>query len=398
MSDTCAAPPPIHVSWNDFRLYDGKVLYVDKTMIVKEIIDHYPIQCALLFTRPGKFGKTMLATMLRAFFEKSEEDTSRLFKNTAIWACGEKYRAEQGKYPVIHLSFKDVRDHTWEEMVRHLALLLRAETDRHREILNCEQCNRTDIWFLQKLIKGEWEEIDVHSTLSVLSRSLSLCWKQRVVIILDDYDTPLRQAYENGFYREAKEFFSSLFLGGFKDNEFLKYGFIMGILQVGRAGLFDGYCNLESYSVLDEEYSEYFGFTEEEVRHLADTCGHPEKYEEISSWYNGYCFGNTRIYNPWSVLNYFSQGFQAAPYWVDAAKDGLSTQMFAGLQEGEPLSFSVNMDTISPDPISFLFANGYLTSQGLEDPDEDPPLYRLRIPNREVLSAVTLLRSQIRGL
>ena len=214
--------PKPNTAISEFKQMDSNALYVDKTLVIKDIIDTSPTAGIFLFTRPRRFGKTFLMSTLKAFFEKpgtamdvkATEDTARLFQDKKIWSCPEKYREHQGQYPVVYLTFKDAKASTWDDMYLLLCQLLIAEVSLHPEILKSDKCSSADIAFMKKLTEGKLERILVQTTLQVLTRMLAMHWGAPVVVIIDEYDTPLQESYFFGFYDDARRFYGSLLSGG----------------------------------------------------------------------------------------------------------------------------------------------------------------------------------------
>ena len=308
---------PIGIS--DYIRAQAEYYYVDKTLLIKEFLDKKPL--VSLFTRPRRFGKTLNMDMLRVFFENSEEDTSVYFQDKAIWRCGEEYRAHQGKYPVIFLTFKDVKFDSWEATLDKLRGILQIEFGRHRELLNSEKIAKYEKDYFYKIIEGSATEVDLTSALENLSRMLTEHYGKAPIIIIDEYDTPIQEGYSKDFYEEIIGFMRNFFSGAFKDNKNLSYGFLTGILRIAQESIFSGLNNLTVNSVMDEEYDSFFGFTYVEVRKMMEYYGVLGKETELKDWYDGYLFGREEIYNPWSVINYLSKGCIPQAYWVNTGKN-----------------------------------------------------------------------------
>ena len=266
-------------------------------MMIKDFIDERPM--VTLFTRPRRFGKTLNMDMLRTYFEKSDKDTSVYFRDKKIWNCGQKYRDYQGKYPVIFLTFKDVKFDTWEETFAAIRDIFAKETRRHKELLNSDKCDEYSKKTYEKLADGKVNEVELASALLDLSAMLHKHYAVAPIIIIDEYDTPIQQGYQKDYYDKVIRFMRNLFSGGFKDNQHLSFGFLTGILRVAKESIFSGMNNLSINSVLDNKYSAYFGFTADEVMEMAEYYGAADKYDEICQWYDGYRFGKTEIFNPW---------------------------------------------------------------------------------------------------
>ncbi len=389
---------PLPVGVSDFRKASDEYYYIDKTALIKDFLDERPI--VSLFTRPRRFGKTLAMDMLRTFFEKTDENTSRYFEDKKIWAYGETYREYQGKYPVIFLTFKDVKCETWEETYDLIAKLIRKEFKRHWELAASKDV--TDQDYYQKIINNEASENDYMLSLSYLSQMLHEHHGIAPIIIIDEYDTPIQQGHGCAFYDKVILFMRNLFSGGLKDNKHLSYGFLTGILRVAKESIFSGLNNLSVNSVLDHKYSQYFGFTSEEVREMARYYGVPEKFHEICAWYDGYRFGRTEIFNPWSVINYFYRDCEPQAYWLSTGSNEIIGEMLAEADEDiyEHLnalllgkSFTTLIDTsviypqIKKNPssiYSFLLVAGYLKAVKMVPSYSGDYMCEVALPNREI--------------
>mgnify|MGYP001240312828 FL=1 len=391
-------PLPIGVS--DFRLAQAEYYYVDKTMLIKDFIDERPM--VTLFTRPRRFGKTLNMDMLRTFFEKTEQDTSVYFQDKKIWACGQKYRSYQGKYPVIFLTFKDVKFNTWEETFSAVRDIFAKETQRHEELRTSDRCDEYDERKYARLAEGNVTEVELSSALADLSAMLHKHHGTAPVIIIDEYDTPIQQGYMKGYYEEITLFMRNLFSGGFKDNKHLAFGFLTGILRVAKESIFSGMNNLSINSVLDHKYSAYFGFTPDEVREMAVYYGASDKYDEICEWYDGYRFGKTEIFNPWSVVNYFSNECEPRAFWVSTGSNDVIGEVLAEADEeiyhrlaslvnGETITTYIDTGVIYPqikkNPstiYSFLLVTGYLKAVKTTLSFNGDFMCEISLPNREI--------------
>ena len=374
--------------------------YVDKTLLIRDILDALPK--VSLFTRPRRFGKTMNMDMLRVFFEKTEQDNSVYFTDKAIWACGDYYRSFQGKYPVIYLSFKDVKFNSWQSAQKCIADIIRLEYARHDELMNSLRLNSFEKNYYEKMIHGEADEVELAGSLDMLSGMLRNHYGIESVIIIDEYDTPIQQGYECGYYKEAIDFIRNLFSGAFKDNPNLAYGFLTGILRVAKESIFSGMNNLIVNSVLTKRYSEYFGFTQEEIKTMTAYYDAEDKYSEICEWYDGYLFGRSEIFNPWSVINYFSNECEPGAYWQSTGSNEIIgdiltkatpeiTENLRKLLQGESISAYIDTGVIYPEVVknpqsiySFLLVAGYLKlSEAVLMPDGNY-LCKVCIPNKEI--------------
>ena len=391
---------PLPIGISDYRLASTEYYYVDKTMMIKDFLDERPM--VSLFTRPRRFGKTLNMDMLRTFFEKTDEDTSVYFKNKNIWACGEKYRSHQGKYPVIFLSFKDIKCDTWEETFDAIKDLFSKEASRHSELKSADVFNEYEESYIEKILSGTATPVELSVALANLSMMLHKYHGVAPIIIIDEYDTPIQQGHIKGFYDEIIGFMRNLFSGGLKDNKHLTYGFLTGILRVAKESIFSGLNNLAINSILDTKYSEYFGFTADEVKEIARYYHAEDKYDEICEWYDGYKFGNTEIFNPWSVINYFRNGCQPRAYWQSTGSNDIIGEILGGANEtiyeklnallqGE--SFLTYIDTgviypqVKSNPssvYSFLLVAGYLKVIKSEPSFSGDFMCEVALPNKEI--------------
>ena len=279
---------PLPVGISDYRLASSEYYYIDKTMMIKDFIDERPM--VSLFTRPRRFGKTLNMDMLRTFFEKSDEDTSVYFKDKKIWSCGRKYQNYQGKYPVIFITFKDIKFDTWEETFAAIRDIFSREAHCHIELQTSDSCDVYDRKIFSRLLSGESSEVELSGALLDLSRMLHKHHGTAPVIIIDEYDIPIQQGYIKNYYDKVILFMRNLFSGGLKDNRHLSYGFLTGITNTTRENIFG---DLTINSVLDSKYSSYFGFTSEEIKEMAEYYGVSDKHDELCEWYDGYICPHT---------------------------------------------------------------------------------------------------------
>lgn len=391
-------PLPIGVS--DFKELIDHYYYVDKTLMIKEFLDSRPK--VSLFTRPRRFGKTLAMDMLKTFFERSEDDNSIYFRDKKIWSCGEKYRREQGKYPVIFVTFKDIKFPTWEQTYVAIREIIAKEYLRHDILLTSENCSEYDKAYFRKVVDGSITEVSMTRALQELSYQLEKHYGQSAIIIVDEYDTPIQQGYVAGYYDQIVGFMRNLLSGAFKDNANLAFGFMTGILRVAKESIFSGLNNLIIHSILDEKYSEYFGFTADEVREMTVYYNVADKYEELCEWYDGYCFGNKDIFNPWSVINYFYDSCFPKAYWQSTGDNSIIRQIVSEaddetaddlrrLMQGQTVSSYVDTSVIYPEiksnPMtiySFLLAAGYLKIVNKDDLYDGNSICDIAIPNKEI--------------
>ena len=318
---------PLPIGASDYKLVSTEYYYVDKTLLIKELLDERAV--ITLFTRPRRFGKTLNMDMLRTFFEKTPEDTSKYFKDKKIWQAGEKYTSQQGKYPVIFLSLKDANKDNWQDLYSRLKAIITDEFLRHKELKKSTRLSNTA--FYEKIIAGTGNITDYATSLLRLSQMLHEHYRQQPIIIIDEYDTPIQAGYINGFYEQAIQFIRDLFSSALKDNPHIAFGFLTGILRVAKESIFSGLNNINVNSLLERRYSDYFGFTTEEVQTMATYYQADDKMSELQEWYDGYKFGNTEIYNPWSVLKYFNNYCEAEPYWVQTSANSTIREIIKGL-------------------------------------------------------------------
>lgn len=406
---------PLPVGHSDYKRVSSDFCYVDKTLLIKEILDNQPQ--VSLFTRPRRFGKTLNMDMLRVFFEKTEEDTARYFMDKKIWRYGEEYQKHQAHYPVIYLSFKDAKCTTWEETFAYLKFIFATEYNRHPELFESDKCNAFEKRCFFKIASGESNEVELMQALQLLSAMLDKHHGMQSIIIIDEYDTPIQQGYMKGYYEKAVTFMRILFSGAFKDNQHVIYGFLTGILRVAKESIFSGLNNVKVNSILGERYSEYFGFTPDEVRQMAEYYEVPEKYEEICDWYDGYRFGNTEIFNPWSVIGYFDENCEAQAYWTSTSSNDIIGEILEnadeelqeqlkGLLQGNTVTTLVDTGVIYPelknytDSIySFLLVTGYLKIVSRKECNDDRAICEVAIPNKELLFIYQKeILAKIRGL
>lgn len=389
---------PIGIS--DYVRAQSEYYYVDKTLLIKEFLDQKPL--VSLFTRPRRFGKTLNMDMLRVFFEISDEDTSIYFKDKAIWKCGDEYRSHQGKYPVIFLTFKDVKFGSWDATIDKIRDLLQAEFGRHQELFESEKIAKYEKEYFARILDGSATEVDLTSALEKLSKILTEHYEKSPIIIIDEYDTPIQEGYSKDFYDEIIGFMRNFFSGAFKDNKNLSYGFLTGILRIAQESIFSGLNNLTVNSVMDEEYDNYFGFTYSEVYEMLEYYGVTDKEAELKEWYDGYLFGSTEIYNPWSTINYISKGCIPQAYWVNTGKnevledvlkvatDDITERLYALLQ-GERVIARIDQNVVyrslsedSANVYSILLVAGYLKTPKRELQADGAYLCEVSIPNREI--------------
>jgi len=383
------------------RIIKDGYYYVDKSLLIEKMLENRtPVT---LFTRPRRFGKTLNMSMLKYFFDiENKEENRKLFENLKI--SDSKYMSEQGKYPVIFISLKDLKADTWEktfERLKELISDLYAEFESMREKMNKRDKMKFDRIFFEK------ENTDYASSLKLLSNYLYKYYGKKVIVLIDEYDSPIINAFDKGYYNEAIEFFQVFYSSALKTNDSLKYGILTGITRIIKEGIFSGLNNLYVNTVLSKNYAEYFGLLESEVIEMLDYFNMKYKIEEVRSWYNGYLFGNEQIYNPWSIVNYLREK-EIKSYWANVSGNTLLENMldnagesvYADLKkftDGENIEKYISDGTTiksllsSNDEIWQLFLySGYLTKaekqREIDVTSDYTNVYNLKIPNREIRS------------
>lgn len=392
-------PLPIGVS--DFKSATTNYYYVDKTLLIRDFLNAIPM--VSLFTRPRRFGKTLNMDMLRVFFEKTSDNTSIYFKDKYIWQCGDYYTKHQGQYPVIFLSFKDVKCSSWQETFQKISKLISLEFMRHDELESSFVLSSYEKEQYHRFASENINEVDCQMGLQLLSLLLHKHYNKECVIIVDEYDTPIQQGHLCDFYNEIVDFMRNFFSGGLKDNPHLAFGFLTGILRVAKESIFSGMNNLKTNSILDNSYSSYFGFTNEEVKDMLAYYEYEDKYQEILEWYDGYCFGNTEIFNPWSVINYISDQCFPKAFWQSTGSNDIIgeiigtatpeiTENLYKLFCGNTITTYVDTSVIYPEVqnnpysiYSFLLVAGYLKVAAIYPQNDGNYMCDVAIPNKEIL-------------
>ena len=389
-------PLPIGVS--DFKSATTNYYYVDKTLLIRDFLNAIPM--VSLFTRPRRFGKTLNMDMLRVFFEKTSDNTSIYFKDKYIWQCGDYYTKHQGQYPVIFLSFKDVKCSSWQETFQKISKLISLEFMRHDELESSFVLSSYEKEQYHRFASENINEVDCQMGLQLLSLLLHKHYNKECVIIVDEYDTPIQQGHLCDFYNEIVDFMRNFFSGGLKDNPHLAFGFLTGVLK---ESIFSGMNNLKTNSILDNSYSSYFGFTNEEVKDLLAYYEYEDKYQEILEWYDGYRFGNTEIFNPWSVINYISDQCFPKAFWQSTGSNDIIgeiigtatpeiTENLYKLFCGNTITTYVDTSVIYPEVqnnpysiYSFLLVAGYLKVAAIYPQNDGNYMCDVAIPNKEIL-------------
>uniref|UniRef100_UPI003D0EEC61 AAA family ATPase n=1 Tax=Haliangium sp. TaxID=2663208 RepID=UPI003D0EEC61 len=318
---------PLPIGIDDFRLLRERGrTYVDKTAMICELIDDAGSQVVLL-PRPRRFGKSLNLSMLRYYFERSDEDLSALFEGLTVWEAGEPYRAHFQRYPVIYLTFKDVKYQRYEDMWWVIREKLRDLYVAHQIVRDAGQLNSIERERFDAIVDGSAPALLYHRALQDLSGYLHRHYGERVIILIDEYDAPIHCAHVHGFSSQVLEFFRAFFTNGLKGNPHLHQAVLTGILRIARESIFSGLNNLAVYSLLKTRFSNGFGFTEDEVTELLVLAGRSQDLGAVQDWYNGYRFGGRVIYNPWSVLSFLHHGGAPEPYWLATSANELIEQV-----------------------------------------------------------------------
>ena len=391
----------VPVGIEDFKeLIQDEYYYADKTLLIDEMLMNK--SKVTLFTRPRRFGKTLNMSMLKYFFDvKDKEENKKLFENLKIY--NSEYMSEQGKYPVIFISLKDLKADTWEEClesIKDIMYKIFNEYNFLREKLNVVEKRQFD-----KIWEITGNERNFKTSLLDLSNYLNKYYGEKVIILIDEYDAPIINAFDKGYYNEAINFFQTFYSSALKTNNSLKYGVLTGITRIIKEGIFSGLNNLYVNTILSKDYSEYFGLLENEVIEMLEYFDMKYKIEEVREWYNGYIFGESKVYNPWSIVNYVREK-EIKAYWANVSGNTLLENMLdhAGesvyddlkrFTDGESIEKYISDGTTiksllnNDDEIwQLLLYSGYLTKdekqKEIDVTSEYTDVYNLRIPNKEI--------------
>lgn len=385
--------------------------YIDKSLFIKELFD---LKGKVnLFIRPRRFGKTLNLSMLRYFYEdmgdsKKNEENKSLFQGLKIMEQGEEYTRHMGKYPVINLTLKSAKQPTFESAYSKMKNAVADEFQRHQYILASEKISEEDKKLFQKIAGRKADYDDYSGALEFLSRCLSQATDEKSVILIDEYDVPLENAYFKGFYDEMTDFIRSLFESALKTNDHLQFAVITGCLRISKESIFTGLNHLKIISILDQRYSEHFGFTEAEIQQMMNYYGVENRFPVMKEWYDGYAFGSTEVYNPWSVINFMYDlcadiNAFPRPYWINTSSNDIIKDLIARadremkgqietLLDGKTLDIQVHEEVTYEDIHSdgenlwnFLYFTGYLARES--DYFKGKYVFlKVRIPNVEIMT------------
>ena len=393
----------IPIGYEDFQeIIERNCYYVDKSNLIKELIDTQ--SKVILFTRPRRFGKTLNQSMLRYFFEKTDNDTSSLFQGLKISGYDGKYMKYQGQYPVISVTFKSLGHASFEDTYKAFQHIISDEFKRHIPILESDALLDTEKAQYMQIVNQTADKVDYKFSLGFLSNCLKKVYQQDVIILIDEYDVPLESAYFHGFYSEMVDLIRSTFEKVLKTNSDLHMAVLTGCLRISKESIFTGLNNLDVYDVTNEQFSQYFGFTTDEVQKLLSDYDIPEHEAHIKEWYDGYLFGTTEIYNPFSVVCYVNRRISNDPnpaqkYWSNTSANNIVKELAAKCNDEtrEQLELLTNgtelekpiykdltygdLESVNSEQIwSHLLFTGYLKQK--YNPETDK--YILTIPNKEV--------------
>ncbi len=388
------------------KLIRQNCYYIDKTRLIEKILDMRSE--VTLFTRPRRFGKSLNLNMLKYYFENSEKDNSKLFEGLYISTAGEEYTRHQGKYPVIMLNFKDGKQEDFATSCFMLKRNIEREYDRHSYVLERGVLTEDEMEKFRLIRAGKGENSLYIDSIAFLCTCLEKVYKEKAIILIDEYDVPLENAYYKGFYDEMISFVRGMLSVSLKTNDSLAFAVITGCLRITKESIFTGLNNLNIISIQTPGYGEYFGFTPKEVEEMLAYFGKESHIEKIREWYNGYIFGNEQVYNPWSVTKYVATALEddeylPQPYWSNTSSNSIIRDLITradGEVRGElerlihggsiekPIHEDITYADIYQDNNNlwnFLYFTGYLKKVG-QRMDEEQIYLALEIPNREVKS------------
>lgn len=416
------------IGYSDFVAASAAGALVDKTMLVADVIDSH--HAATLFCRPRRFGKTLNITMLKAFFEASDanglspERAEALFAGTDIWEAADGgYRAYQGAYPVVHVSFSTAKKLTWKDSLAEIRGLVAEEYLRHRYLREGNTpLSPEDVAYFDAIAGNRASDADFARSLAVLCRMLRDYHGRGVVVLVDEYDAPVMAGYTNGYYDYVVSFLKGWLTGALKDGgTSLAFACLTGVQRISKESVFSDLNNLYVSTPLGDEFDERYGFSDAETRALSEYLGYADCSAEAQDWYDGYRFGEQDVYNPWSIVNYLSRGCRPGVYWgntsgntvvgelVSSADADTLGNVYDLLEPGgtvcEPLDLGVVFPELGADGgalWSMLYLAGYLTTDDVADPSDELRLRPLRVPNKEVrrlfrTEVVRRFRSQAGG-
>ena len=397
---------PLPIGIEDFKeVIDSGYYFVDKTLMIKDLI--MSRAKVGLFTRPRRFGKTLNMSMIQRFFEKTDESNAYLFDGLKISEYPEcmKY---QGQYPVISVSLKSMKQGSYKDAFRMFKVLISREYDRHKNVLNSDKISDSEKELFNSILNQKAEDASYLDSIKFLSDTMAKYHNKKVIILIDEYDVPLENAFHQGFYNNMVNLIRSVFESALKTNPSLDRAFLTGCLRVSKESIFTGLNNLQIFSIMSTKFDDSFGFTQKEIDSLLECYGLENKSSDIRHWYDGYKFNDVEIYNPWSVLNYISEAVDknsipCKPYWSNTSSNEIVKRLIEEsndrtkntieeLINGTPVKAQIYEDVtygtidINSEYIwSFLLFTGYLKVISYETIG-DETYYEMVIPNTEIKS------------
>ena len=371
--------------------------YIDKSMYIKNIIDNQ--SGVILVTRPRRFGKTLNMSMLKYYFDCTQKDNKELFEGLKILEQEDKYTSKLGYYPVIYLTLKDVQDTTYENMILYLKTAILDMYQEHIYLLKSDKIYEFEKERIKEILFGREDEVTLKNSIKELSKYLSRHYEKPCILLIDEYDVPLQNAYVEGYYDDAVKFFKTFYGTTFKDNPYLEKTVLTGVSRVAKESIFSGANNFDVYTVLDNEFADDFGITEEEMDKIIQDFDVQDEKKEIKKWYDGYTIGNVEgIYNPWSIINYLNRK-ELMPYWVNTSSNDLIKLVLKNsskikekiekLLKDEEIEVPINLETVivgienNEDNIwGLMLGTGYLKVTEVVNLAEH--IYKVKLPNYEI--------------
>ena len=391
---------PMAIGIDDFKKVRESYYFVDKTFFLKELINAHSE--VTLCTRPRRFGKTLTLSMVNYFFDcENAEENSKLFEGLEIAQAGDNYMAEQGKYPVVFLTLKGVKELEWEECYKILRRVIQEQYLHHKYLLMSDKIKSEDKQYIASILNLQAEPYEYRISLKKLTDYLYQHHGVKPILLIDEYDVPIQYGFEYGYYDKIINFMKVWLDGGLKGNTSLEFAILTGVLRVAKESIFSDLNNLEVNSIVRGDYQNVFGFTQTEVEQIAKDYEVEDKIAEIKQWYDGYHFGKAEIYNPWSVINYFRYDCEAANYWLNTSGNKIirdlldiaTIEMRAELTDlfkGKLLETTINEGLVYDEVYkrkdalyTMLLTTGYLTIIK-EDTIDGNKVYQLDIPNLEI--------------
>ena len=388
----------IGIGVSDFKMLRLRDNYfIDKSMYIKDIIDNQ--SNVILVTRPRRFGKTLNMSMLRYYFDIKQKDAKRLFEGLKIMGQEEKYTSKLGAYPVIYLTLKDVNDDNYEKMILDLKTAMINMYKEHMYLLDSDKIYSFEKNKINDILNAREDEIVLKNAVKDLSEYLNRHYEKPVILLIDEYDVPLQNAYVEGYYDEAVKFFKTFYGVTFKDNPYLEKTVLTGVSRIAKESLFSGMNNFDVFTIMDNEFADDFGITSEEMKKVIKDFNVGDEEQEIKKWYDGYKIGNVEgIYNPWSILNYLNKK-ELRPYWVNTSSNDLikmtlkkSTNLkeqMEKLLKDEEVEVEINLETIivgieerEENIWGLMLQTGYLKI--VETVDLVTGIYKVKLPNNEI--------------